>query len=261
MPKALNGKGKQKSKMSSTMYTGVRLISIERHARGNAAYQVLKPFKSHPLYHTAERAAHGHDDGKRAHPEHYLNKNKPQGDPSYFNFPIGDNEKTYPSVTNVHSERALHEFCETDEVLAHDQKFMSSTNAAVGFKVIFKKHQERCKKENYVNELKEPKEFLEWIARGRKAKCYLCQDDLSSLYIAGPGSKMMDRRNSSADNGNRKKDYTRDNIAYICDQCQNAKRHLPEADYYVALCCAVAYSAYDAQAARSASFSGAAIKT
>jgi hypothetical protein len=98
-----------------------------------------------------------------------------------------------------------------------------------GFKAIFKKHLERCKIENYVNELKEPKEFLEWLARGRKAKCYLCQDDLSSLYIAGPGSKMMDRRNSSADTGNHKKDYTRDNIAYICDQCQIAKRSLPEA--------------------------------
>jgi hypothetical protein len=131
-----------------------------------------------------------------------LNKNKPQGDPSYFNFPIGDNEKTYPSVTNVHSERALHAFCGADEVLAHEQKFMSSTNAAVGFKVIFKKHQERCEKENYVNELKEPTEFFDWIARGRKAKCYLCQDDLSSLYIAGPQSKMMDRRNSTAGTGN-----------------------------------------------------------
>jgi hypothetical protein len=108
-----------------------------------------------------------------------------------------------------------------------------------GFKAIFKKHLERCKIENYVNELKEPKEFLKWLARGRKAKCYLCQDDLSSLYIAGPGSKMMDRRNSSADTGNHKKDYTRDNIAYICDQCQIAKRSLPEA-VYVAMCCAVA---------------------
>jgi hypothetical protein len=56
---------------------------------------------------------------------------------------------------------------------------------------------------------------------------------------------MCDRRNSSADNGNSKKDYTRDNIAYICDPCQMAKRSLPEADY-VALCCAVAYNAYDA---------------
>jgi hypothetical protein len=50
---------------------------------------------------------------------------------------------------------------------------------------------------------------------------------------------MMDRRSSSADNGNHKKDYTRDNIAHICDQCQNCKRHLPEASY-VAMCCAVA---------------------
>jgi hypothetical protein len=143
----------------------------------------------------------------------------------------------------VHFERALHEFSETDEVLAYEQKFMVS-KGRWGFKAMFKMHQDSCKKEKYVNELKEPKEFFEWIACGRKAKCYLCQDDLSSLHAAGPRSKMMDRRNSSADNGNRKKDYTRDNIAYICDQCQNAKRHLPEADY-VALCCAVAYSAYD----------------
>jgi hypothetical protein len=218
MPKALNGKGKQKSKMSSTMYTGVRLISIERHARGNAAYQVLKPFKSHPLYHTAERAAHGHDDGKRAHPEHYLNKNKPQGDPSSFNFPIGDNEKTYPSVTNVHSERALNEFCETDEVLAYEQEFMS-IRASHGFKVIFKRHQERCKIED--RKLRQRTEGAQGILRmdtsrpeSRKAKCYLCQDDLSSLWINGPLSKMMDRRNSSADTGNYKKDYTRDNTAY-----------------------------------------------
>ena len=144
----------------------------------------------------------------------------------------------------MHFERALHEFSETDEVLAYEQKFMVS-KGRWGFKAMFKMHQDSCKKEKYVNELKEPKEFFEWIACGRKAKCYLCQADLSSLHAAGPRSKMMDRRNSSADNGNFKKDYTRDNIAYIWDPCQYAKRSLPEADY-VALCCAVAYNAYDA---------------
>jgi hypothetical protein len=264
---SLNGKGKQKYKMHFTMYTGVRLKCIARHTRGNAAFEVLAPFKSHPLCYTAERAAHCHDDDKRAHPEHYLKKKKPQGDPGYFNFPIGDNEKTYPSATsNVHFERALHEFSETDEVLAYDvlraevhgvQREGGIQSCVQNAPGLLQERKLRQRTEG----LKEPKEFFEWIACGRKAKCYLCQDDLSSLHAAEPRSKMMERRSSSADNGNRKKDYTRDNIACICDQFQNAKRHLPEADYYVALCCAVAYSAYDAQAARSASFSGAAIKT
>ena len=166
-------------------------------------------------------------------------KRKPQGDPGLFNFPIGDNERTYPSVTNERFVRELREFSQTDEVVAYEQKFSCK------FVRIFKNHQRRCKEDKYVNDLKEPKKFFEWIDSARKAKCYLCQADLSSLHAAGPTSKMCDRRNSSADNGNSKKDYTRDNIAYICDPCQMAKRSLPEADY-VALCCAVAYNAYDA---------------
>jgi hypothetical protein len=34
-----------------------------------------------------------------------------------------------------------------------------------------------------------------------------------------------------ATNGNGKKDYTRDNIAHICDRCQMSKLATPEADY------------------------------
>jgi hypothetical protein len=199
------------------------------------------------LYITAEHAAHCHGDDKRAHPDHYLKKKKPQGLPGCFNFPIGDNERTCPSVTNEHFERELQEFSQTDEVLAYEQKFMTSRTLA-RFTQIFKAHQKRCKEGKYVGDLNEPKKFFEWIDSARKAKCYLCQADLPSLHAAGPRSKMCDRRNSSADNGNSKKDHTRDNIAYICDVCQRTKNVLPEADC-VALCCAVAYNAYDAQAA------------
>jgi hypothetical protein len=121
---------------------------------------------------TAEHAAHCHDDDKRAHPDHYLKKTKPQGDPGCFNFPIGDNERTYPSATNEHFERALHEFSQTDEVLAYEQKFMTSTSRSSGrFTQVFKAHHNRCKEEKYVDELKEPKKFFEWIASARKAKC------------------------------------------------------------------------------------------
>jgi hypothetical protein len=105
--------------------------------------------------------------------------------------------------------------------------------------------------EKYVNELKEPKEFFEWLvctAGKPSAICAKNQEDLSSLGAAGPRSKMMDRRNSTADTGNGKKDYTRDNIAHICGPCQVLKRSLPEEHFMLAAsCCAVAYySAYNA---------------
>jgi hypothetical protein len=77
-----------------------------------------------------------------------------------------------------------------------------------GFKTMFKRHIDRCKHKKLVNDLKEPKDFLEWVLSGRKAKCYLCQADLSSTSAAGPQSKMMDRRNSKATNGNCKEDHT-----------------------------------------------------
>jgi hypothetical protein len=212
---------------------------------------------------TAEAAARCHDDVKRAHPGYYLLKRKPTSDLTLYNFPIGDNEKVYPSVTNFAADDALHELCLTDDVKAYERKFMRGN---CQFKSLFQRHMYRCNKEKYVNDMKEPKDFFEWVESGRKARCYLCQADLSSLSAAGLASKMMDRRNSKAANGNGKKDYTRDNsIAHICDPRQIAKRVMPEVDY-ISHCCAVAdctrstpADAWTRAPARSASFSAAAI--
>jgi hypothetical protein len=129
----------------------------------------------------------------------------------------------------------------TDDVKEYEQKFMPT--APGGFKTMFKRHIDRCKHKKLVNDLKEPKDFLEWILSGRKAKCYLCQADLSSTSAAGPQSKMVDRRNSKATNGNCKEDYTRDNI---CDGCQFLKGIVPEDDF-IGSCCAVAYHACSAR--------------
>jgi hypothetical protein len=167
-----------------------------------------------------------------------MTKRNLASDLTLYNFPIGDNEKVCPSVANFAADDALHQLCLTDDVKAYERKFMLSN---CPFKLLFQKHMIRCKQDKYVNDLKEPKDFFEWVESGRKASQVLSVPSRSvvSISAAGPASKMVDRKNTKAANGNGKKDYTRDNIAHICDPCQYAKRILPEADF-ISRCCAIA---------------------